>query len=172
MPNVFDLSGDFGIGYDFSGKTFYFDKDDFEKIKNYTWGITNHGYVRAHGRKNFSVDKIYMHRLVLDIVGTNLQIDHSNRIRSDNRKENLRISSQKNNAENGSLRKMNTTGIIGIYLDKKKNNWTVRLYYEHHNLFFGRYDNKIDAIIARLKAEKFYYGEFAPQRHLFQLYGV
>ena len=31
---------------------------------------------------------------------------------------------------------------------------------------------KKDAIIARLKAEKEHYGEFAPQRHLFAQYGI
>lgn len=34
------------------------------------------------------------------------------------------------------------------------------------------FNEKKDAIIARLKAEKQYYGEFAPQKHLYQEYGI
>lgn len=36
----------------------------------------------------------------------------------------------------------------------------------------GRFNNLSDAIKTRLKAEKEYYGEFAPQRNLFEQYGV
>ena len=32
--------------------------------------------------------------------------------------------------------------------------------------------NKLDAIVARLRAESIYYKEFAPQRHLFEKYGI
>ena len=34
------------------------------------------------------------------------------------------------------------------------------------------HDNLEDAIYNRLKAEKQYFGEFAPQRHLFSQYGI
>lgn len=36
----------------------------------------------------------------------------------------------------------------------------------------GKFINKKDAIVARLKAEKEYFGEFAPQRRLFEEYGI
>jgi len=35
--NDYDLNGNFGIGYTSKKEEFYFDLDDFEKIKNYTW---------------------------------------------------------------------------------------------------------------------------------------
>ena len=34
------------------------------------------------------------------------------------------------------------------------------------------FNTKEEAIIARLKAEKYYLGEFAPQKHLFEEYGI
>lgn len=36
----------------------------------------------------------------------------------------------------------------------------------------SRFVNKEDAIRARLRAERQYFGEFAPQRHLFEEYGI
>ena len=42
-----------------------------------------------------------------------------------------------------------------------------------NNIKLGRFDNKEDAVIARLKAELYYCGrEFASQRHLFEKYNI
>ena len=40
------------------------------------------------------------------------------------------------------------------------------------DLFNFKFDKIEDAIKARLEAEKKYFGEFAPQRHLFEQYGI
>lgn len=55
---------------------------------------------------------------------------------------------------------------------KNENSWvaTARINGKKTNL--GRYNNFEDAIIARLKAEKKYFGEFSPQKHLFKEYGI
>lgn len=42
----------------------------------------------------------------------------------------------------------------------------------HKRINIGTFNDKNDAIIARLKAEKEYFGEFAPQQHLFEEYGI
>jgi len=43
---------------------------------------------------------------------------------------------------------------------------------DEQDIYIGLFDNKDDAIKARLKAEKKYFGEFAPQRHLFEQYEI
>lgn len=35
--NTYDLSGDFGKGYTSKGEEFWFDKEDYDKIKDYCW---------------------------------------------------------------------------------------------------------------------------------------
>ena len=42
---------------------------------------------------------------------------------------------------------------------------------ERENIL-GSFQNKEDAIKARLQAEATHYGQFAPQRHLFEEYGI
>ena len=56
--------------------------------------------------------------------------------------------------------------------DKSRQKWVARLKYNYKNYYLGGYENKEDAIIARLKAEKEYFKEDAPQRHLFEQYGI
>ena len=35
--NKYDLTNNYGIGYTSKGDEFYFDMDDYERIKNFTW---------------------------------------------------------------------------------------------------------------------------------------
>ena len=65
----------------------------------------------------------------------------------------------------------NTTGILGVRIDER-NKWESRLCVNGKNMRLGRFNTKEEAIIARLKAEKYYLGEFAPQKHLFAEYGI
>jgi hypothetical protein len=39
-------------------------------------------------------------------------------------------------------------------------------------IHLGMFENKEDAIKARLEAEAKYFGDFAPQRHLFEQYKI
>ena len=98
-------------------------------------------------------------------------VDHINRNTLDNRRENLRIVTPHQNAINTSTSNRNTTGILGVRIDER-NKWESRLCVNGKNMRLGRFNTKEEAIIARLKAEKYYLGEFAPQKHLFEEYGI
>ena len=59
-----------------------------------------------------------------------------------------------------------------VYFNKQRKKWNVRISINKKPVSLGRFDNKEDAIKARLKAEMKYYGEFAPQADLFEQYGI
>jgi len=40
--NSYDLSGDFGIGKDSKDREFYFDLEDYDLIKEFTWCVSGH----------------------------------------------------------------------------------------------------------------------------------
>jgi hypothetical protein len=52
------------------------------------------------------------------------------------------------------------------------NRYEARIGYNKKKIHLGSYENIEDAIVARLKAEKEYFGDFAPQRHLFKEYNI
>lgn len=142
----------------------YFDLDDSNEILKHTW------YVDAHGYATTSIDgqNVKMHIL----LGYKWH-DHHNRNRLDNRKENLIKCTIQENNRNKSIRSDNTSGVTGVGWNRRKNKWVARIYPEKSKeKRIGYFDNKKDAIIARLKAEKEYYGEFAPQKHLFEQYNI
>ena len=64
------------------------------------------------------------------------------------------------------------SGVHGVCWDKSKNKWAATIRYCGKSYFLGRYVDKDDAIIARLLAEKQYYGDLAPQSSLFDKYNI
>ena len=99
--------------------------------------------------------------------------DHLDRNPSNNRKNNLGVKSRRDNSLNSGLQTNNKSGIIGVSWSKTENKWRASINISNgKQRIIGRYDFKIDAIIARLKAEKEYYGDNAPQKSLFKEYGI
>lgn len=116
--NTYDLSGEYGIGYDVKGKEFYFDLDDYDKIKDYYWSVNNNGYVTTSNNQK------HLHRTIMNVDNkqwTCVQVDHihGNDTRNDNRKSNLRIVTPSQNGMNKKIYSNNTTGYTGVYWNKK-----------------------------------------------------
>lgn len=164
--NKYDTSGEYGIGWTSNGNNeFYFDLEDYEKIKNYCWWSNR--YVQT------KVDKktIMLHKLVMD-AGNDVVVDHIDRNPMNCRKENLRICTQKDNVCNISKRKDNKSGVTGVCWSKKYSAWIAYIHKDKKQNLLGVFDDINDAIVARLKAEKEIFGEFAPQQHLYNQYKI
>lgn len=169
--NKYDLSGEYGIGYcSNTNNEFYFDLDDFKLIKDYCWCEVvdkDSGY-RELKAYDINIKKlIHMHHL----FGFE-NYDHIDRNPLNNRRNNLRFATLEDNNRNRNIFKNNTSGIMGVNWDSNRSKWRSRIYLDKKRLELGFFVNKQDAIHARLRAEAKYYGEFAPQRHLFEKYGI
>ena len=172
--NYYNLSGDYGIGYTSKGEEFFFDLEDYDKIKDYCWNKTKKGYIVAgmlkpeRDKTNKSV--VSLHVLVMG-EKEGYVVDHRNRKKNDCRKENLRYATHTENCRNISVAKDNTTGIIGV-MRRENNKYRSRIRVNGKLIDLGTYSNIEDAIVARLRGEKEYFGDFAPQKHLFEQYGI
>lgn len=170
LGNKYDLSGEYGIGWTSNTNVeFYFDLDDYDAIKQYTWMESK--------RNNYSVltsgERVDGKHLRMTEVFGLKWYDHKNRNTLDNRRTNLRPATDAENARNRSLQSNNTSGITGLSWFKETSQWMVYITVDDDQKFLGLYNNKQDAIITRLKAEAKYFGfQFAPQRHLFEKYGI
>jgi hypothetical protein len=89
------------------------------------------------------------------------EVEHKNRIRSDNRKCNLRLATRSQNLANIPTSKRNTSGHRGVSWSKKENRWVAQIVVKGKRTFLGQYIDKDDAIEAyRTKYEE-EFGEFA-----------
>lgn len=165
-----DKYGNYYIGLTTNtNNEFFIDADDYDKIKDYCWieHVLSNGYHALEARDRETGKNIRMHWI---IVGK--QYDHEDRNPLNNRKYNLRKATQKDNARNISMHKNNTSGVMGVFWHKKNNTWIAEIGVDNDLIYLGSFISKKDAITARLSAESKYFGEFAPQRHLFEQYGI
>ena len=168
--NRYDLSGDCGIGWTTNtNEEFYFDLEDYDKIKDYSWYSQSHvdGYCSLETRNSIDGKHIKMSHL-LGYKG----YDHIDRNPFNNRKENFRQATIQENNRNKSINKRNTSGFTGVRWNEKLHKWIADIRIDKKSKHLGVYSDKEDAIYVRLKAEAKYFGDFAPQRHLFEQYGI
>lgn len=124
------------------------DDDDAGRIGQYRWHFAHagryaHAMVRLpDGRKTTA----YMHRMVLDIErGDRRHVDHINRDTLDNRRENLRVLTQRQNSQNVAGRPDLTSPYRGVCFDKAAGCWRAyaKLNGQGHHL--GRFAEELDA---------------------------
>lgn len=168
--NQYNLDGEYGVGLTYNTNVeFYFDKEDYELIKDYCWieHITHNNYHALEAVDTKLKKIIRMHFVLMGET-----CDHINKNPLDNRRSNLRIATQAKNRQNTSKSSRNKSGIIGVCWLKKLQQWQVMIGVNNKNIYLGCFTNKEDAIKVRLNAEVKYFGEFAPQIHLFEQYGI
>ena len=146
--NQFFEKEDYYIGYDSHNNSFKFDKEDFFMVSQYNWFKMSNGYFNAiipnSNRKHIS-----LHRLIMDVTDSEIDIDHINHDKSDNRKQNLRIVTASENACNSRVSIMNTSGRKGVVWNKKKNKWQARAMKNRKSIHLGYFDDFDDAVSAR-----------------------
>lgn len=122
--NEYNLSGEYGIGYTSGREEFYFDLEDFDKIKQYCWYLMHDGYIAAYSSKN---KKIFMHRLIMSAQDAVL-VDHIHSERkNDNRKLNLRFASTSENCMNKNIQEYSSSGVVGVSYNKHTDRWTASI---------------------------------------------
>lgn len=85
------------------------------------------------------------------------EIDHINRIRSDNRIANLRPASNLENAQNRSRSSNNTSGRSDVTWNKKTKKWRARLTVGYKRMHLGYFESLDDAFSARAQAKMKYH---------------
>lgn len=147
------------------------DLDDIGLISKYKWYLGSHTYATTRiYDKNGKGRNYAMHKI---LTGTSSEIiDHKNRDTLDNRRVNLVLSDKSKNAINAGLRRNNSSGVTGVSFSKRTNLWRAYINYNKKRIELGWFKELNEAIKARLLAEKQYYPENPPQKHLFNEHGI
>lgn len=126
------------------------------------------GSTDTHGYRQIGVlgEHHLAHRLVwLYVHGTwpRGDLDHRDRVRSNNKLGNLREASRVENNSNVSLRKDNLTGFKGVSWSKLNNRWIAQCQVTKRKYHLGLFDTPEEASVAYQAFAKEYHGEFYHQ---------
>lgn len=132
------------------------DEDTFEWAKNFSWYLTGKGYVTRSVNRSI---KFYLHK---EVVGadTDSLVDHVDRNRLNNRRDNLRIVSKGANVQNTN-RAIGSSGFRGVYYHAKTVGYQASIMVNQKRLHLGLFKDKEDAAIAYDNAAITHFGEQA-----------
>ena len=126
------------------------DDEDLERVLQFRWHINHLGYVVSDQRKwvqgRRSGKVILLHRFLLDFPDS--QIDHKNRNRLDNRRNNLRLASKAQNMMNRAAPKHSKSGYKCISWCSRLNRWRVQITFEGTKHELGYFKEIPDALKA------------------------
>jgi hypothetical protein len=125
---------------------------------------------RSNGYKNINIPNcgpIRAHRVAWAMVNgvwPEHDIDHVNGVRADNRICNLRLATRSENLRNKRKFPRNTSGYVGVYFYKQRDNWNARISINNKNINLGYFPTVEKAAKARAEAEHKYWGEYSISR--------
>ncbi|MEK6883422.1 MAG: HNH endonuclease [Nanoarchaeota archaeon] len=150
------LTGKIGLG-----KFALVDDGDYQKINSIKWYFCE-GYARHDIRFSKTSKKIiFMHRVVLNNFNRNIEIDHINGDKLDNRRNNLRIVTRQQNMFNRRKRKLLSSKYKGVSWNKKNKNWRAMIRINNRTLNIGSFRNEQDAASAYDIKAKEIFGEYS-----------
>lgn len=137
------------------------DDDDYEYLNQWKWYYHN-GYAVRNKCQNHN--SMRMHRIILKINDRNILVDHINRDKLDNRKNNLRQCDAHGNSRNRSKVKNASSIYLGVYYEatkrgRKKYHAQIRINGKQTHI--GRYLTEKEAGMAYNKMALIHFKEFA-----------
>jgi hypothetical protein len=153
------------------GQFAFVDDEDFEELRKYKW--------QAHfsktkkesypSRTDYSNGKKYMamHRQILGLIDSRIQVDHIDGNPLNNQRSNLRIATNGQNAQNKKKHSDCSSKYKGVGWKKESNKWRARITrpaifnIPAETIDFGYFTNEIEAAKAYDMAAKVFFGRFA-----------
>lgn len=150
------------------------DEADFDRVNEHKWYMQTNlrrdrlyavtGYPNRKNRKEGRSSIIFLHRFILNIEDNTIIVDHINNDSLDCRKNNLRIATLSQNAQNRKRFNSNTSGYKGVSLNKQKkykHPWVSRLMLKDKSYYLGMYATAEEAAQAYDVKACELFGDFA-----------
>jgi len=129
------------------GLFFQIDEEDYQRVSQHGWSFSTFGYIKA----GINGKCIYLHRFLLN-PPDEIEIDHINRDKLDNRSVNLRLASRSLNCLNVEARKDNKFGCRGVSYFKPRGTYVARIQIENKRRIIGYFKTVEEAVEARMEA--------------------
>ena len=139
---------------------FLIDPEDYQKfVKGYSFSLHNLGYVQYTSTKDGLHNK-RLHRMIMG-EPDGREVDHKNTDKLDNRRENLRIATHKQNCKNKNKQSNNTSGFKGVSFKKQNQKFQATIHIDGKKKHLGLFVTAVAAHEEYKRAAIQHHGEFA-----------
>ncbi len=135
------------------------DEADFERVNARRWYAVKRSHLTY--AESCSPTQIMLHRFILNDAPVGAVIDHINGDQMDNRRSNLRVCTQGQNARNCRGSKNNRSGFKGVSWKTDIGKWRARIMIDRREISLGAFESPDAAARAYDVAAAEYFGEFA-----------
>lgn len=125
-----------------------------------TAGTVKDGYMQiGTGGAHFRAHRIAWLLMTGSHAPSDMDIDHINGDRSDNRWSNLRLATRSQNNVNRKRAKT-ASGVNGVYQRRDTGKWHARVTVNYRVILLGQFNTKEESVAARHQGEAEHYGNF------------
>jgi hypothetical protein len=144
-----------------TGKVAVVDDEDYPLLSRYAWSLDHKGYVKTSA---FGTT-VKLHRMVLN-APKDAQVDHKDRDKLNNRKNNLRLCDNAYNQANTEKRKFvngkqTSSKYKGVKKSSNKKKWVAALNSKGERFYLGSFDSEEEAALAYNQKAFEVWGEYA-----------
>lgn len=125
------------------------------------------GYMSVHGYHEIGIrgrrwraNRLAWLYMTGEMPPDNIDVDHINLNKTDDRWSNLRLATRSQNMANTRLDRRNTSGASGVTWDKARQKWRAQLRVNGRKTNLGRFDSRDEAIAKVETAARAQWGEF------------
>ena len=140
------------------------DTESIPLVQGYNWHLSSTVKEKAYAVRGTTAGGIYqnifLHRVILS-APDDLQVDHINRDRLDNRLINLRLATGSQNQQNIGLRSNNASGYKGVCYVPGRKKWLAHITINYKQRSLGLYPTPEEAYAVYCKASKELHGDFS-----------
>jgi hypothetical protein len=133
----------------------YVDAADYEWLSQWVWGLHN-GYAGRYKKGKL----VFMHREIMQPPKGKI-VDHKNRNKLDNTRDNLHVCTQQENTRNTGKRNGTSSRFIGVHYHKSAGKWCAAIHFEGKHIHLGLFTDEVEAARAYDRKAVELFGEFA-----------
>lgn len=137
------------------------DDADFGWLNQWIWSLHSNGRVYRHVSKGGRSTMPLIHRVIVGATSPSIEVDHINGNPLDNRRENLRLCTRKENARNRRKSRNCSSRFKGVSWNQRSQKWHAYIYVGDRQRNLGKYDDENQAAQAYDKAARELHGDYA-----------
>lgn len=137
------------------------DDEDYDELSKHRWHVAAHQYAARHTR-NANGKRVYvlMHREIVN-APVGVEVDHENANGLDNRRQNLRIATHRQNMQHKRKQKGGRSQHKGVWWASREKRWVAEIRIDGKKRCLGYFRDETAAAQAYNNAACQHFGEFA-----------